>query len=77
MAGPGDPIPGVGVGLDHDPGGNLATTQTDAKGNYEFKGLAPGKYKLKIGDQPAKSITVGPNGTIKGQVLVTVDPKRK
>src|SRR6185437_13967934 len=30
------------------PGGDAITAQTDKNGNYEVKGLSPGKYGLKV-----------------------------
>ena len=57
-AGPGDPIPNVGVGLDHDPGGNLvAQVKTDGKGNATFGKLAPGRYVVFV---PELSAFKGP-----------------
>jgi hypothetical protein len=40
-------IQGTPVGLDHDPGGNLANTKTDANGKFSFKADA-GNYLLKL-----------------------------
>jgi len=41
----------VGVSLYSESGTLIATTKTDANGNYKFCGLKPGKYKVKF-DQP-------------------------
>jgi len=41
----------IGVSLYSESGALLATTQTDANGNYKFCGLKPGKYKVQF-DQP-------------------------
>ncbi|MFY9311236.1 MAG: carboxypeptidase regulatory-like domain-containing protein [Bacteroidia bacterium] len=46
--GPGDPIPGVGVGLEHDPQGIVAHTETDADGNYEFTNVPAGEYTIYV-----------------------------
>lgn len=69
IAGPGDPIPGTDVGLDHDPGGPISTTKTDVNGAYQFTGLPAGKYKLTFPGLPAKSITIGTDGKTGGKVL--------
>ena len=65
----GDPVPGTSVGLDHDPGGPISTTKTDANGAYQFTGLPAGKYKLTFPGLPAKSITIGTDGQTGGKVL--------
>ena len=50
----GNAVPGVGVGLDHDPGGNLvAQVKTDAKGNATFGKLEPGRYVVFVPDLSA------------------------
>lgn len=69
IAGPGDPIPGVGVGLEGDPEGVKITTKTDKTGAYQFTGLPAGKYKLIFPGLPAKSITIGTDGKTGGKVL--------
>ncbi len=50
----GDPINGIPVGLEHDPGGIIATTFSalnnaiPPRAMYTFKNLRPGNYKLKV-----------------------------
>jgi len=45
---PGEPLlPGVTIHLLDASGNRIATTQTDAKGEYVFKGLAPGLYGVE------------------------------
>lgn len=69
IAGPGDPIPGVGVGLEGDPEGVKITTKTDKNGAFHFDKLPAGKYKLTFPGLPAKSITIGTDGKTGGKVL--------
>lgn len=45
---PGDPIPGVGVGLEGDPEGAMARVITDSLGNYSFESLAPRCYTIYV-----------------------------
>jgi hypothetical protein len=45
----GDPIQGVPVGLDHDPGSVvISQTKTNSEGVAAFKNVKPGKYQLVI-----------------------------
>jgi len=50
LARQGDPISGIPVGLEHDPGGSgiIARGVTDGKGQVSFGNLAPGKYLIVI-----------------------------
>lgn len=65
-----------------DGGGNLlATTQTDADGNYSFSDLEPGTYSIRQPSQPADTSngittpgTVGNGGTDGVATLPTVTP---
>lgn len=67
-----DPIPGVDVKLGKNPGGSIvATTTTGANGSYKFTGLSAGKYDLSVGGKLIKTITVGFNGTISGQMSIS------
>ncbi len=66
LAGPEDPIPGIPVGLEGDPGSIKASATTDANGNYNFTNLPAGKYKLSIPDQPTKFVIVGADGKLSG-----------
>lgn len=51
-AGPGDPIPGVGVGLEGDPEGvAVAKGVTDREGNVTFNNLKPGRYRVVLTDR--------------------------
>lgn len=64
----GDPIPGIPIGLEGDPGSiKVSSTTTDANGAFHFSKVPAGKYKLIFPDgQPARSITVGAKGSITG-----------
>ncbi len=64
----GEPIPGVDFNLGKNPGGIVAKGQSDANGNYRFSKLAPGKYELCIARQACKTVEVGKDGVLKGQV---------
>jgi len=44
-----DPIPGVDIIVEKNPGGTIVHIQTDANGTVTFRHLAPGKYVLTIG----------------------------
>lgn len=65
----GTPIQGTPIGLEGDPGSIKVSTKADANGSFSFNGLPPGKYKLCIADQPCKSLVVGNEKAVKGQVL--------
>ena len=67
MALAGEPIAGVDVKLNKNPGGSVAKVKSDANGNYQFSKLAPGNYDLCIADEPCKLVVVGKEGTVKGQ----------
>tara|TARA_R110002051_G_scaffold42031_1_gene86660 strand:+ start:421 stop:846 length:426 start_codon:yes stop_codon:yes gene_type:complete len=58
-AGPGDPIPGVEVGLEHDPEGLVVPRVTDRQGNVFFADLAPGRYTVFIADASRLETPVG------------------
>ena len=45
---PGDPIPGIPVGLEGDPEGIMATAVTDSLGNYAFPNLATRCYTIYV-----------------------------
>lgn len=47
---PGDPIPGVRVGLEGDPEGLVAARPTDRLGNVVFADLTPGRYSVFVPD---------------------------
>jgi hypothetical protein len=65
FAAPGDPIPGVEVGLEGDPEGVLvATALTDANGKFEFKGLKAGKYRLVLPPPSTPATTKVGQGTL-------------
>ncbi len=45
----GEPVPDIGIGLEEIPGGIVvATTKTDRNGNYTFRNVRPGNYKVVI-----------------------------
>ena len=62
--------------LEYDGGGYLATgmtATTDADGNYEFTGLAPGKYRV-VETQPSGYLSVGATaGTVDGSTRGAVE----
>jgi SdrD B-like domain len=64
----GDPIPGVDVALEQIPGGIRGVTQTDVNGNYSFKNLSAGMYKITFG--PKKSITNSGQSRMKNKVAI-------
>ncbi len=48
LAGIGDPIVYVPIGLEHDPGGIVAHGATNDKGEFTFANVKPGKYLIVI-----------------------------
>jgi len=64
----GDPIPGVDVSLEQIPGGVKGITQTNANGNYNFKNLAAGVYKIYFGSK--KSFMNKRYGKAKNKIAV-------
>lgn len=44
----GEPIPGVDIELGKNPGGIIATTQTNGTGHYTFSGVADGNYTIYV-----------------------------
>jgi uncharacterized repeat protein (TIGR01451 family) len=74
-------ITGVRVDLLDNANTQLATTTTDANGNYSFANLAPGSYKLREPTQPANTANgittpgaVSNGGTAGTATIVTVVP---
>ncbi|QDV63488.1 Serine-aspartate repeat-containing protein D precursor [Crateriforma conspicua] len=72
-----DPLAGVRVDLIDEAGNIVATTTTDADGNYQFDNLAPGTYQI-IEHQPDGYYQGGQKlgsggGTILGQDHMSVD----
>lgn len=58
-AGPGDPIPGVGVGLEGDPEGvAVAKGATDREGSITFSNLKPGRYRVVLTDKSKLKVPV-------------------
>jgi hypothetical protein len=64
----GDPIPGVDVSLEQIPGGIKDVTQTDVNGNYSFKNLSAGEYKIHFGQK--KSITNKGQSLMRNKVTI-------
>ena len=66
---PNPPIPNVVVSIGYAAGPNdqvpLATTQTNASGFYSFDGLAPGDYRLVLGD-----LTTGDTSWVRAATVV-------
>ncbi|OWK43205.1 hypothetical protein FRUB_02804 [Fimbriiglobus ruber] len=61
---PGEPVlPGVTVTLFNSSGTPIATTTTDANGNYQFTDLPPGTYTVQVSLPPGyvSSSVTGPN----------------
>ena len=59
LAGPGDPITSVPVGLEGDPGSIIVgPAGTDAKGNVAFGKLAPGRYVVFLPDAARLKVPV-------------------
>jgi uncharacterized repeat protein (TIGR01451 family) len=74
-------IANVAIELLNNAGAVVATTTTDASGNYSFTGLAPGNYAVREPSQPSgtsNGITtagaVGNGGTAGSVTAVTVTP---
>ncbi len=67
----GQPIPGVDIKLGKNPPktGSVAVVRTDKNGSFEFKNLPEGNYELTIPGQPSKSLTVGPEGKVGGNLM--------
>lgn len=63
-------VPYFKVSLEGDLGNVVTkTATTDDKGQFTFANLTAGNYKLTVQGQPPKSITVGTDGTISGNVV--------
>lgn len=76
--GPGDPIPGTSVGLEHDPEGIIANATTNSLGYYEFAGVPVGNYTIyvNIPGLPMDStykVHVQPTDTLKGDLDFVAD----
>lgn len=57
----GDPVPGVDVSMEQNPGGKIiGTTQTDSHGIARFANIAPGQYVMKIA-APSKKAKINLN----------------
>ncbi|HYD62083.1 MAG TPA: SdrD B-like domain-containing protein [Noviherbaspirillum sp.] len=74
-------ISGVGIDLLNAANAVVASTTTDASGNYSFTGLAPGTYSVREPAQPANTANgkaiagaVGNGGTAGTATLQTVVP---
>ncbi|MBN4070651.1 carboxypeptidase regulatory-like domain-containing protein, partial [Olleya sp. AH-315-F22] len=64
----GDPIPGVDVALEQIPSGIRGVTQTDVNGNYSFKNLSAGVYKISFGTK--KSIANKEQSRMRNKVAI-------
>jgi protocatechuate 3,4-dioxygenase beta subunit len=53
-----NPIPGVTIIVENNPGGTLHRTTTDAEGRFTFRNLALGEYVLRF-TQPGAAVTTG------------------
>ena len=72
----GDPIPGISVGLDHEPSDSqIISVKTDKNGAFEFTKLPAGKYKVIVPGQSPQSITVGTEGAVSGKMVKNIDGK--
>ena len=71
----GEPIPGVDVKLGKDPGGIVASSKTDNRGNFHFDKLPAGNYQLKLDGLPDQLLTVGADGIAGGTVMKGSDGK--
>jgi hypothetical protein len=85
LAGPGDPISGIPIGLEGDPGSVvISQTETNRAGVAVFRNVKPGKYRLIIGTiawksagrgsiskQPAAVIGVSVSGQAKTEFTLT------
>jgi hypothetical protein len=55
-------VSGVDVSLEQVPGGKVRTTTTDEKGSFIFSGVAPSRYKLRVGCARADAIRADAGG---------------
>jgi hypothetical protein len=69
MAG-GKQIPGIGIRVRKNPGGNkrIKPTTTAADGSFRFTGLEPGNYEVTVGDNKPQMVVVGKDGVLAGKV---------
>ncbi|WP_439477400.1 hypothetical protein [Brevundimonas sp.] len=76
FVGPGDPVPGTSVGLDHDPGGLVAPRATDDLGRAEFA-VGPGRYSVFLINPLVPTIvTVTPVNDAPAMISAPIMPGR-
>ena len=52
----GDPVPGIDISLEQIPPGRVRTTTTDARGDFLFDRVPPGRYVLRAASPGHKSV---------------------
>lgn len=69
LPGTATPAAGIPVGLEGGPGSVRVSARTDEHGAFDFAKLPAGKYKLVIDGQASRSVSVGEEGKVGGQLM--------
>jgi hypothetical protein len=64
FAAQGDPLPGIDVSMEQNPGGIVIHARTNAQGVAVFGNVPPGNYTVKKGGQVIKTMTINRAGPV-------------
>jgi hypothetical protein len=64
LAAQGDPLPGIDVSMEQNPGGIIIHARTNGQGVAVFGNVPPGNYTVKQGGHVIKTITINKAGPV-------------
>jgi hypothetical protein len=68
----GDPVPGVDVSIEQNPGRIIISSiQTNSSGYFQFSNVPAGSYVLRGPSGPGRKLTLAANGSVSGSARRT------